>query len=138
MLSIKLTVLFKEPFWIGVFEEEEGEFYRVCKITFGAEPREGEVLKFILKNYYKLRFSERETNDKNKLDREINPKRMQRKIRKELQVKTIGNKAQNAMKKQFEENKLKSKKHNKEKRELEEKRKFQMKQIKRKEKHKGH
>lgn len=37
--SIKLTVLFNEPFWIGVFEVYENDCYKACKVTFGSEPK---------------------------------------------------------------------------------------------------
>ena len=35
-----LTVLFEDPFWIGLFELADREGLRVCKVTFGAEPTE--------------------------------------------------------------------------------------------------
>ena len=56
-VSVKLTVFFVEPFWRGVFERiSEGEL-SVCKVTFGAEPKDYEVYDLMLKNYYRLRFS---------------------------------------------------------------------------------
>ena len=36
----KLTVYFDDPFWVGVFEHIEDEKLSVCKITFGAEPKD--------------------------------------------------------------------------------------------------
>ena len=53
----KLTVLFEEPFWIGIFEHISDGKLRVCKVTFGAEPRDYEVYDFILRNYDRLIFS---------------------------------------------------------------------------------
>ena len=47
----KLTVYFDEPFWVGVFERIDGGKLSVCKVTFGAEPKDCEVLEFVLKNY---------------------------------------------------------------------------------------
>ena len=46
----KLTILFEDPFWIGIFEREDNGHYEICKITFGAEPKDYEVYDFILKN----------------------------------------------------------------------------------------
>lgn len=43
IISVKLTVLFNAPFWIGIFEIEEAEHYKVSKVTFGAEPKDAEV-----------------------------------------------------------------------------------------------
>ena len=56
-VSGRLTVFFEEPFWTGVFERiSEGQL-SVCKVTFGAEPKDYEIYDFILKNYCRLRFS---------------------------------------------------------------------------------
>ena len=53
----RLTVFFEAPFWVGVFERFEGGTLSVCKITFGAEPKDYDVLSYVLKNYARLRFS---------------------------------------------------------------------------------
>ncbi|WP_244833027.1 YjdF family protein [Clostridium sp. BJN0001] len=139
LTSIKLTVLFKEPFWIGVFEVYENAGYKVCKVTFGAEPKDEEIYSFILKRFKKLKFSSLITNSNQKsvIKRE-NPKRVLRKIKKEIKSDGIGTKAQIALKKQFEESKLIHKKNNKKRKIETEDRKFKLKQLKRKVKHKGH
>ncbi len=137
--SIKLTVFFNEPFWIGIFEEYGNDGYKVCKVTFGAEPKDEEVYQFILKELKNLKFSSIIATSNEKLViRKENPKRMQRKIKEETKNEGIGTKAQIALKKQYEENKLINKKINKELKNEVEERKFQLKQIKKKEKHKGH
>ena len=139
MNTCKLTVLYNEPFWVGIFEVEEGECYKASKVTFGAEPKDAEVYEFLLKNYYKLNFVKVETEkDEQKLKKKENPKRLQRKIHKEVQNKGIGTKAQNALKKQHEENKIERKKRTREQKEAEEKMIYEMKKQKKKEKHKGH
>jgi len=53
----KLTVYFEEPFWVGVFERIQSGKLSVCKVTFGAEPKDYEVWEFVLKNYNQLKFS---------------------------------------------------------------------------------
>ena len=141
MNTFKLTVLYNEPFWVGIFEVEEGECYKASKLTFGAEPKDAEVYEFLLKNYYKLNFVSIESEkdeEKLKKKKKENPKRLQRKIQKEVQDKGIGTKAQIALKKQHEENIIEHKKRTKEEREAEEERLYKIKQQKRKEKHKGH
>ena len=55
--SGKLTVYFDAPFWAGVFERIVNGKLSVCKVTFGAEPKDYEVWAFVLKNYGKLKFS---------------------------------------------------------------------------------
>ena len=137
LTSVKLTVFFENPFWGGVFEVEEGD-YKVSKVTFGAEPKEPDIYQFVLKNYYQLHFFKEEVNETEKVRKNINPKKQQRDIKKQLKNKEIGTKAQIAIKKQHEEIKIEHKKIRKEKREAEEVRKFQLKQMKRKEKHRRH
>lgn len=133
----KLTVLFEDPFWIGLYEREDNGHYEVCKITFGTEPKDYEVYDFLLKNWDKLRFSpsiEAEIS----ADRHINPKRMQRLIRKQIADTGIGTKAQQALKLQQEQGKLERKSRSLEQREEEKKLQFELHQKKRREKHKGH
>ena len=132
-----LTVLFEDPFWIGLYEREDNGRYEVCKITFGAEPKDYEVYDFLLKNWDKLRFSpsiEAEVS----ADRHINPKRMQRLIRKQTADTGIGTKAQQALKLQQEQGKLERKSRSREQREEEKQLQFELHQKKRREKHKGH
>ena len=54
-VSCRLSVFFEEPFWIGVFERISEGRLSVCKVTFGAEPKDYEMADFVLKNYYWLR-----------------------------------------------------------------------------------
>ena len=49
-ISSSLTVFFEEPFWVGVYERQSGNRLEVCKITFGAEPKDYEVYDFLLRN----------------------------------------------------------------------------------------
>lgn len=136
---IKLTVFFNEPFWIGVFEVYEYEHYKVCKVTFGAEPKDEEVYEFILKKFYSINFSNAVKSDsKEIIEKNKNPKRLQRKIRKETTTKGIGTKAQIALKEQYEERKIEHKRMVKDQSEEVKERKFQIKQRKKLEKHKGH
>ena len=95
--SGKLTVFFEEPFWVGVFERISGGKLSVCKVTFGAEPKDYEVLDFILKHYWELKFSPAvKTEVRQRAD---NPKRRQRSAKKELQTLGIGTRSQQALQK---------------------------------------
>ena len=51
-VSGRLTVCFEDPFWVGVFERIEDKKLSAAKVTFGAEPKDYEVLEFINRNYY--------------------------------------------------------------------------------------
>ena len=132
----KLTVYFEEPFWIGVFERIEDGKLSVAKVTFGAEPKDYEVQEYIQKHYASLKFSP--AVDAVVKDIKRNPKRMQREARRQMQETGIGTKSQQALKLQQEQNKQEGKIRSREKKEAEELRMFEMKQQKKREKHKGH
>lgn len=131
----KLTVYFDNPFWVGVFERIEDEKLSVCKVTFGAEPKDYEVFQFILKNYSQLKFSP--SVDVKVRKEAKNPKRMQREARKQTALSGIGTKSQQALQQQREENKLLRKTISKQMQEAENQRRYDLKQQKRKEKHRG-
>lgn len=131
----RLTVYFEEPYWIGVFEHIAEGKLSVCKVTFGAEPKDYEVYEFILKNYYRLQFSPGVVTDVKEAAR--NPKRVQREVRKQVQNIGIGTKSQQVLKLQQEKLKIERKTVSRERREAEKQKRFEMKQQKKKEKHRG-
>ena len=135
-VSDRLTVFFEDPFWVGIFERIENRKLSVAKVTFGAEPKDYEVLEFINRNYYHLQFSPAvETIVK---DTKKNPKRAQREAKKQTLETGIGTKSQQALKLQQEKNKQERKARSREQREAENQRLFELKQMKKREKHKGH
>lgn len=133
-LHLKLTVYFDDPFWVGVFELIVDDQLTVSKITFGKEPKDQEVYNFILNSYNKLQLSP--PVDILLKKKKVNPKRMQKEARRSSTCR-IGTKSQQALKLQREENKLIKKTISKQQREEEKKRLYNLKQQKRKEKHRG-
>ena len=132
----RLTVFFEEPFWVGVFERIEGDELSACKVTFGAEPRDYEVLDYVRRHYGELRFSEpvlREAREK-----ADNPKRRQRAAAREMQPTGVGTKSQQALQAQRELMKVERKRITRAEREAEEQRRFELKQQQKKEKKRGH
>ena len=103
----RLIVCFEDPFWVGVFVRIQDGKLAAAKVTFGSEPKDYEVSEFILRRYYSLQFSPAVETAVKEMKK--NPKRMQR------------------------ERKVKSQ----EKKLAESKRRFEMKQQKKKEKHRG-
>ena len=135
-VSGKLTIYFEDPFWVGVFERIENRKLSVAKVTFGVEPKDYEVLEFINRNYYHLQFSPAvETVVK---DTKKNPKRAQRDAKKQTLETGIGTKSQQALKLQQEQNKQERKVRSREQRDAKSQRLFELKQMKKKEKHRGH
>ncbi len=131
----QLTVYFEDPFWVGVLERIEDGALSVCKVTFGAEPKDYEVWAFVLKYYDQLEFSPSVAVAAVK--KTGNPKRQQREARKQTAAVGIGTKAQQALQMQREEHKLTRKTASREQREAEQARRFALRQQKRKEKHRG-
>ena len=132
----KLTVYFEKPFWVGIFERTEDGKLSVAKVTFGAEPKDYEVQEYIQKYYFSLKFSP--AVDTVVKDIKRNPKRMQREAKKQMQETGIGTKSQQALKLQQEQNKQERKVRSREKKEADELRMFELKQQKKREKHRGH
>ena len=124
-VTVKLTVFFEHPFWVGVFERVEENRCSVCRVVFGSQPKDYEVYEFVLQQYRHLRFSTGEA---------VEVKREKRKESKQI---GISSKSQIALQQQREEMKLERRVESKQQRELEKKRKFQLKQEKRKQKHRG-
>ncbi|MCR4831724.1 MAG: YjdF family protein [Pseudobutyrivibrio sp.] len=135
-MSGKLTVFFDEPFWVGVFERIDNGKLSVCKVTFGSEPKDYEMWDYVLRYYYQLRFSP--AVDVVVKDSKKNPKRLQRDAKRQLESTGIGTKSQQALKLQQEQNKVERKAKSREQKEAEEIRLFELKQQKKKEKHRGH
>lgn len=133
-LHLKLTVYFNDPFWVGVFELIVDDHLTVSKVTFGKEPKDQEVLDYILNSYNKLQLSP--PVDIYLKNKKVNSKRKLKEARKSS-THTLGTKSQQALQLQREENKLIKKTISKQQREEEKKRLYYLKQQKRKEKHRG-
>lgn len=133
----RLTVIFEDPFWIGLYERQTGTRYEVCRIVFGAEPRNYDIEAFMRKNWRKLKFSPAVSSEALN-ERRVNPKRMQREINRAMKQKSISTKAQQAISLAREQNKLEKKKRSGEQKEAEKQKKLLIHQEKKRQKHRGH
>lgn len=136
-VNCKLTVFFEEPFWVGVYERWEDGAYSVCKLIFGAEPKDAQVWERILTGFRKLRFSPA-LEGAPPPGPPKNPKRAQRSAKRELAERGVGTKAQQALALQRGEGKEARRRRSREQKEAEQQRQFQLRQEKRRAKHKGH
>ena len=135
-MKSSLTVFFEDPFWVGIFERIDERKLSVCKVTFGAEPKDYDVWEFVLQHYYELVFSPAvETETRQAAD---NPKRRLRNARKQTERSGIGTKSQQALQLQREGMKTERRQISREQRDAEAQRRFEMKQLKKKEKRRGH
>ncbi len=135
-MGLTLTVYFDDPFWVGVFERTEDGRLSVCKVTFGAEPKDYEVWAFVLEHYHQLTFSPAvEADTRQAAD---NPKRRQRNAGEQMARTSVGTKSQQALQMQLEQNKQERRAKSREQKLAEAERLFALKQQKKREKHKGH
>lgn len=132
-----LTVLFDDPFWIGLFERESEGRYEVCRMVFGAEPRDFTVYELIQNQYARLRFSPALAAEAAFCGK-VNPKRAQREARRLTRPAGVGTKAQQALQPQREQAKTERRHLSCDAREAEKERRDRLRQEKRKEKHRGH
>ena len=131
----RLTVFFEEPFWVGVFERIDDGRLSVCKVAFGAEPKDHEILDFILKNHRRLKFSPSVAATAEK--KAANPKRAQRQAHRQAARPGIGTSSRQALQLQREETRLTKKTASRAQRDAEKQRRFDLRQQKRKEMHRG-
>jgi len=136
MIYARMTVFFEDPFWVGLYEREDSGQYSVCKLVFGAEPKDYEVCARLMQGWRGLRFSPPMAVTMPE-ERRMNPKRRQREIRNALQGRGAGTKAQQALALAHAEGKEARRKKTRAEREAEQERRFALRQSKRKEKHKG-
>lgn len=134
--SLTLTVFFDDPFWVGVFERADGGRLSVCRVVFGAEPRDAEVLALVLRRWQRLSFSEAVPAAVKPRCR--NPKRRQRAARKTAAAQGVGTKAQQALARQREAGKATRRAAASAAREEQAAARHAAKRAKRKEKHRGH
>jgi hypothetical protein len=136
---MSLTIYHDGQFWVGIIEVVEDGKLRAFRYVFGTEPKDTEILDFI---YYKLLNIINQSvhsgiDVEGKLDKKINPKRLQRQVAKQINKVGVSTKAQEAMKQEYEEKKKSKKKRAKQYREELKAQKYLMKKQKAKAKHKG-
>ena len=137
MCKSSFTVFFEDPFWVGIYERQEDECLRVCKVVFGAEPKDAEVYLFLLDKWAQLVFGP-PIEAMGRRTEICNPKRRQRAIAKHLAAGGVGTKAQQAVKLAQMQGKQARKAQTKKKKQEEQERQFALRTQKKKEKHKGH
>ena len=133
----RLTVWFADPFWVGVYEREAEGRLEVCRHTFGAEPKDGEVWQWLLSAWRGLDFSPAVEAPRRPSGRE-NPKRVRRQARNRPEKTGVGTKAQQALQLQREARRAERAQRHRQRDAAEEERRFRLRQEKKKEKRRGH
>lgn len=140
MATIKATIFFEKRFWVGTFERMDKEGYAVARHIFGGEPSDPEIHEFVLNHYHELKFGEAKEVDVQ--IRRMNPKRMQREVRREItrmkETTRLSTIAQDYMREEIEKNKREKNSISSAEKQARKDEQFSLKQEKRKEKHRGH
>ncbi len=135
-IAVTFTVFFEQPFWKGIYERVENNQISVAIVVFGAEPSDAEVFEYLNTHFLSFRFTKSLEIQKPKIIQ--NYKRLQRNIKKQTQQKGIGTKSQQALQQQREQSKIESKSKSKQLKKQLQQQQFEIKQLKKKEKKKGH
>lgn len=140
MINIKATIFFDQRYWAATFERTDKAGYAVAKHIFGGEPKDQEVYDFVLHHYTELNFGPpREFQLEIK---RMNPKRVQREVRREMEkakeTARSSTLAQDYMREQLELKKMQRKSVSSAEKLARKEEQFELRQQKKKEKHKGH
>ncbi|AKF94458.1 YjdF family protein [Brevibacillus laterosporus] len=137
---MKLTVLYDGQFWIGITEYEEKNKLKAARNLFGSEPKDTEILEFVQSNLLDLldRATVSSVSALDKKERRINPKRIIRNARKEMNNRGVSTKAAQAIQQDLEKRKKEKKVLSKERKEEIAAYKREVARRKAKAKHRGH
>ncbi len=136
-MNVRFTVLYEDPYWVGLCEREDEAGYAVARMVFGAEPTPPEVEEFIKRRYHELKWSAPQPESTLAIGRALNFKRAQREARAEQAAGPKVSKAHEAMRLELEQHKKERKAVTKAEREAEEERKRALRLEKKKAKHRG-
>ena len=131
------TVLFQDPFWIGLAERWDASCYQVCRTVFGAKPTDAQLYQWLLHCWSKLAFSA-PVPDGGPRPLGRNPKREQRQTRKITQAQGMGTKAQQALSRQREQSTQERQSAQRSEKQVQQKEHFRLRQQKKREKRRGH
>ena len=136
---MRLTILFDAPYWIGLLEWEEAGLLYAARHIFGAEPSDQEIYHFVQHDL--LRLHAQVTIGvpiESRSATHMNPKRMQRAIRRAIAADGIPDKAFEAMRLQIEQHKIERRQISKAERDAERSHQREMAHAKARARHRGH
>ncbi len=136
---MKLSILFDQPYWIAVLEDERDGALYAAKHIFGAEPSDQQVYEFVLNEAAALLAQMTiGVPVEHAAARSVGYKRMIRAAKRETQARGISTQAQAAIKQQIEQNKQSRRRISRAERKAERERKRQIAREKAKAKQRGH
>ncbi|MBD9366906.1 YjdF family protein [Leuconostoc mesenteroides] len=135
---LSLTIIFDQPFYVGIFERRTGNTYEVSKINLGtSEPRDSSIYDLLIENWHNVHFNTVDIVNNEQIQKKVNPKRMQRLAKKALKS-GLSTKAQEAVKLAQTAKKLEKRKHKSLRNQEIKEQRYLLSQKKKSEKHRGH
>ncbi len=139
-MYIQATIFFEKRYWIGTFERTDKEGYAVARHIFGGEPADQEIYDFVLHHLQDLKFGS--PKEFTLEIRRMNPKRVQREVKREMERAKESSRpstfAQDYLREELEKNKLEKKRVGAAEKRARLEAQFQLRQEKKKQKHRGH
>lgn len=135
-VSSTLTLYHDGQFWVGIIEHVENGKLGVVRIVFGVESSDEQILEFVVSNWEDLSFYGSKEPDKPKVAK--NPKRRMREAAKALSKTALSPKAQQALAEQRESMKDQSAHRRSLKKQEKRQERFELREAKRKQRHRGH
>lgn len=136
MLNGKLTIIFENPFWVGIFERETEAGFSAARWIFEKEPSDVEVYTFVLQHLKALRYSD-PVPQKPESQKPNNYKRRMREAQNFISQDGVDQKAIEAIQSQKKKNRQIQKSIKKAEHEQLEHHRMMVRQKRKKEKHKG-
>ena len=137
--SSALTVMFDGTCWVGIFEKTDAQGYSVARHIFGKEPNDEELYDFLLHGYSTVKFTAPQPVTVKLLDdKQMSFKRRQREIERILSSAFPADQVSQQVQAQKEAERQSREQDARAERKAEEAHKYQLRQAKRHEKHRGH
>jgi hypothetical protein len=136
---MRLTILFDNPYWIALLEDERDGLLYAARHIFGPEPNDAQVYEFVRHEAGCLLASMTVGVPVDAAEtRQVGYKRMIRETKRAMQVRSISTAAQDALRQQIEQNKQERHATSRAERDAEREHKREVALQKAREKHRGH
>ena len=135
-VSSTLTVYHDGQFWVGIVEHVEDGRLSACRIVFGAEPSDEEILQLVVRKWESLQLLGEADAAPLKIAK--NPKRRLREAARELSRRPVSTKSQQALSEARESQKIENRARRSQAKREESEARFERRQQKKKQKRKGH
>jgi hypothetical protein len=138
-VGLTLTILFEDPFWVGVFERTSPGTFEIARVVFGDEPSDAAVWAFVRDRFDWASLARVETAaGQRPSPRHTNPKRRQREAAAAVTRRGMSTRSQLALQAAREETRQVGRQERRRAKSEEAERRFALRQARKKERRRGH